>query len=882
MAERNVTLRLRAVTDQYKRAMQESAQATTKLVDSAGGLDRIGGKMQKVGGTMTKSLTLPLVAAGAAGVKLSLDFEKSFAKITGLVGVASEDIGELKDGVMALAGQTGKAPQELADALFTVTSAGFRSAEAMDVLEMAAKASAAGLGETNTIAQALTGAINAYGPAVLNAADATDILVATARAGNFESSQLAGVLGKITPFAKQAGASLEDVGGSIALLTRVNNNATESGTQVAAMLRAFVVPSEEAKTALADLYGSTQNFRDIIGERGLVAALQDLDDRLGGNREQLGKILGSSEAASAAFQILEADAATLDDTFGTVGDATGMLDSAFGSMAETAGFKNAQAFAKLQTALIQVGDVLIPLIADVAEFAAVFLDAFSSLPGPVQTSVIALGGLLAAVGPLMSVGGKLVQNWKTVGRGFDRAATGAYDAAGGIGKLGKVIGGLAIAAIVYEFHQWADAMSAINTEARKLEGVGIDVLEETLTDIIQAGFGRARGAKPEALNQITEALTRMAQESPAVVEQLIAVAETADGRLARAMEQAGVSVGDLQAALDAGIETQVAASEVQDRSAEIIEEATGATEDYADANAEAVDPVQELEDAIKGVTSAMRSQLDPIWATQDALDGHKEAQDKLKGAQMTAAAAQQALNAAIAEHGVGSAEATEATWKLTEAENAVDEASRKVVRSALEVAVATTELKTRVAEGNVELEEAEAQLREWVAQGLITEEQAWNTAEELRGTAAAADELGQKNIVVPVGMDKSDFDAKFASLKRQLAELDDVEVTSLIARDQAHVGRFDKKVGGPVPGPKGAPVRGTAHGGEFILSADVVDAIKYGRPTQGLDGSVSSPSTSSNVDNRQHNITVIAPPGAVKDERSVIRELRSAQYLSGV
>ena len=40
--------------------------------------------------------------------------------------------------------------------------------------------------------------------------------------------------------------------------------------------------------------------------------------------------------------------------------------------------------------------------------------------------------------------------------------------------------------------------------------------------------------------------------------------------------------------------------------------------------------------------------------------------------------------------------------------------------------------------------------------------------------------------------------------------------------------------GGPVPGPNGQPQPVMAHGGEFILSADVVDAIKSGSATRGI------------------------------------------------
>lgn len=53
------------------------------------------------------------------------------------------------------------------------------------------------------------------------------------------------------------------------------------------------------------------------------------------------------------------------------------------------------------------------------------------------------------------------------------------------------------------------------------------------------------------------------------------------------------------------------------------------------------------------------------------------------------------------------------------------------------------------------------------------------------------------------------------------------------------------KTGGPVPGPRDAPVPITAHGGEFVLSADVVDAVKRGGKTQGLGARGGAPAANS-------------------------------------
>lgn len=368
----------------------------------------VGASVSKVGGNLTKTVTLPLVGIGAAAVATAVEFETSMSKIVGLVGIATDEVKAMEASVLDLAGETAKAPQELADALFVITSAGLRGADALDALEFAAKAGAAGLGETNDIARALAGTMNAYGSEVVDAARATDVIVATARAGNFETSQFAGALGRVLPFAKQAGSSIEDLGGAVALLTRTNGDAAQSVTQVQALFRAFVVPTQEAKKILSELGLSAGDLRDAISRDGLPAALQMLDTALGGNREQLGRLLGSSEAASAAFQILDADAAALEGTFGAVNQAAGITDEAFGVVAGTTQFQLNQALTQLKASLIEIGAIITPFVAQFAQGFEQVASAFRNLTPAQQQMIVQFGAVAAAIGPVLLIAGKLI------------------------------------------------------------------------------------------------------------------------------------------------------------------------------------------------------------------------------------------------------------------------------------------------------------------------------------------------------------------------------------------------------------------------------------------------------------------------------------------
>ena len=402
----------RAIAD-LQRLDAQGAALQAGMSKSAAAMQKNGEALAGMGKKLSIGLTLPIVGIGVAAGKMAMDFDSAMTKIVSLVGISSDEVAGMRESVLKLSSATGKSATELADALFVVTSAGLRGETALKALDASAKASASGLGETADIARSVAGAMNAYGPSVLDAARATDIIVATARAGNFETSQFAAALGRVLPFAKQAGASLEDVGGAVALLTRTNGDAAQSVTQISALMRAFVVPTEEAKKALGAAGLSASDMRDRISKDGLASALTFLDGKLGGNREQLGKLLGSSEAAGAAFQILDADSKTLSDTFGVVTDSVGMTEDAFATTAETAGFKTQQAFTSLQNSLIGVGDVILPFVAGLADKVSMVANAFTALPAPVKNVVVAFGALLAAVGPVLFIAGKLMTAWVT-------------------------------------------------------------------------------------------------------------------------------------------------------------------------------------------------------------------------------------------------------------------------------------------------------------------------------------------------------------------------------------------------------------------------------------------------------------------------------------
>lgn len=345
-----------------------------------------------------------VVASSGSAAVVAASYQREFSKITGLVGIAAAEVDRMAQSTLSLAGATGRGPQELAEAMFVVTSAGLRGAEALDTLELAAQGAAAGMGQTADLARSVAAATNAYGVETLSVARANDILAATARAGNFEVAGLSAAIGRVLPISAQLGLSFEEVGGAIALLTRGGLSAAESITAVRAILNSILSPSAEAAKALEAIGLSMDDVKNTLQNNGLKAALEQLYEATGRNDEAFAKLGFGAEALGSAFTIIGASAGETEATFGAVADSAGVLQEAFDAAANTAGFKFQAAMQEMKVAMIALGDVLLPVVAKLSEFAAflvgTFAGAIQSLPGPLRALAAGFVTLLAAAGPL--------------------------------------------------------------------------------------------------------------------------------------------------------------------------------------------------------------------------------------------------------------------------------------------------------------------------------------------------------------------------------------------------------------------------------------------------------------------------------------------------
>jgi len=388
---------LTANTSQFTAAMASATASTKGLAEKAGA----------IGGTLSKNVTLPLLGVGAAAVSMALDFDKSLDSIVALVGISKEEVDGMRDSVLDLAGKTARAPKELGEALYFVTSSGFAGAAALDILEASAKAAAAGLGSTAAIADAVTSAVTAYGVEMLSATAATDVLTATVRLGKVEADELSGVIGRIIPLSSTLGVEFHEVGAALAVMSLSGLDAAEATTALRGIFSAIVSPSKDAEKAFEEMGLSMKKVRRIIADDGLLRFLTLLQEETGGNVEEMARLFPEIRGLTGALNILGADVALVDTIFADVKDSAGDTAAAFAYIATTPAFKLQQAFANLKVALIDIGAVLLPIVTSVATFVGRWVTEFSKIDESTRKVIVIVALVVAAIGPLLMIVGLL-------------------------------------------------------------------------------------------------------------------------------------------------------------------------------------------------------------------------------------------------------------------------------------------------------------------------------------------------------------------------------------------------------------------------------------------------------------------------------------------
>jgi len=386
--------------------------ATTNMNNVSAVLERTSNQFQRFGSAANRYLTLPLLAAGGAAIKMAADLEYSTQKIVALAGVGQSQVDAWKGKMIALSNETGVSQKSIADTLYYVASAGIKAKEALEITEIAAKASAAGLGEMSDMGRLLTYAINAYGKENITAARAADAITIAVREGTAEASTMVSVIGDLIPVAAAMGVSFDQVTGSVAAMTRTGFNAHKSATALRQIMVSLLHPTVESKRALDtwskalnDSSYTAEGLRKTIREKGLIEALIKIDNLTKQFGESAaGIVFGNVRALTGDLSLVGKNMEAVYEIIQKSKNETGAFATAFSIMTGTSTFKLTQLRSALQNTFIGLGQsMLTPLnsvLEDLIDILKNLTTWWKNLNTTTQEWIIKSAVLLAAVGPI--------------------------------------------------------------------------------------------------------------------------------------------------------------------------------------------------------------------------------------------------------------------------------------------------------------------------------------------------------------------------------------------------------------------------------------------------------------------------------------------------
>jgi TP901 family phage tail tape measure protein len=354
-------------------------------------LDR---RMSKVASSAKRML---LVGGGvlAGAITAYANFSKQLAQVSTMLDAQSMRLmPAYETALKRMSRNFGESTNTLSKGLYDILSASVDASKALGVLEVATKAARAGLTTTAVSADAITTIMNAYGMSAEKAGSISDLLFAIVKRGKLTFEQLASRIGGVASTAAIAGLSLEEVGASIATMTRAGLQADIAITSLRALLMSFLKPTEGAVKAARDfdLELSSATLRAI----GLTGVLKKLR---GATAEQLTAIIPNTRGiAGFAAALNNASAQTSD--LELMLSRTGLTQEAYEKMTTNLRFSMDKLWNSIKITAVNLGKQFEPAVEKAIKSLEKFnksIDALSSKKGQNIVSTIKwTGGLLLA------------------------------------------------------------------------------------------------------------------------------------------------------------------------------------------------------------------------------------------------------------------------------------------------------------------------------------------------------------------------------------------------------------------------------------------------------------------------------------------------------
>lgn len=459
-----------------------------QLQETGAKISEMGKSISGVGDKLTTAVTLPLVAIGTKGVLAFAEVDKTMQLVNATMKTSEEEATLLSNAMKQAAANSTFGMADASQAMLNFARAGLKAEEAAAALAPAMNLAAGEGGELETVSAGLVATINGFGDDFAKAGEYADVFANACNNSALDVNSLSEAMSVAAPIFSAAGYSVEDAALYMGTMANAGIGASEAATALKTGFSRLVKPADEGAKALESLGISITNTDGSM--KDTVTIQKELHDAFAGlsESEQLAAasaIFGKNQMSNwlALINTAPEEVNGLADALDKEGTTAEMADammSGFGGSLE-------KLKSSVDVLVTSIGESLAPTIQQVSDKIQEWVDWFNGLSDEERQQIVNIGLMVAAIGPLLSVGGRLVTGIGTVTEYAGKLLSHLPGLSGGIGAVSAsalaVAGAIAIWAGAF-VHLWntneefrAKITEIWNGVVQTVQGAGETILE---------------------------------------------------------------------------------------------------------------------------------------------------------------------------------------------------------------------------------------------------------------------------------------------------------------------------------------------------------------------------------------------------------------------
>ncbi len=404
----------------------QSATAVQKIAATGEKLKTVGENISSAGQKLLP-VTAGVTALGTASVTTAANFESSMSQVQATMGITKDAMSTVNgqsvntmDTLSKLAkkmgAETAFSASECAEALNYLALAGYDTQQMCDTLPTVLNLAAAGDIALADASDMVTDAMSALGMGVDEAETMVDQMAKTASTTNTSVAQLGEGILTIGATAKSIKGGTAELNTALGILANNGIKGAEGGTHLRNIILSLQSPTDIAAKQMEalglsvyDSEGNMRSLNDILG---------DLDTSMDGMTSAeksniISKIFNKTDLSS-VNALLANTGGTWDELQQKIIESGGAAQQMADTQLDNLQGQITILKSALEGLAISFGELLMPAIKQIVGWVQTFVDWLNGLDDGTKKTIVTIGLLAAALGPVLIVIGKVISAVGTI------------------------------------------------------------------------------------------------------------------------------------------------------------------------------------------------------------------------------------------------------------------------------------------------------------------------------------------------------------------------------------------------------------------------------------------------------------------------------------